>query len=300
MKKILLLFSICAIGGIIYLAFWQSKKSPVKIGDKIEKTAGLKTRQKPKTSNQTELTSNAIVLTNLPEHIQFMVQFYWMSDWNAISKLTPADKTILLRLYRQEPTLARKKQIIIALGLIGDEEVVDVFKQALSDEYAGRKLTAGRDENDEELVMNTTVSVMGFLANKSDTAYELLKKGVDPKFWKDYCKFIPANDPRFYGTLAGDAIKAIGRSGRPDVTNFLESLKPLPLVNDLDKSIMRMSFVGAVFDSAFANAMITQRGVDYYKFLYFNLDNRLQVMAEWQKQGIGLEWDKWYQKKNME
>lgn len=185
----------------------------------------------------------------------------------------------------------------VALGLIGDEEVVEVFKHTLSDQYAGRKLTAGTTETDEELVMNATVSALGFLAYKSDAAYELLKKGMDPKFWKYYCQFIPDSDPGLYGALAGDSIEAIGRSGRPDVTNILESLKPLPLVNYLDNSIMQGSFEGAVVDAAFANEIISQRGLEFYKHLYFNMDTCLQVMKEWEKQGNGLEWRKWRQQR---
>jgi hypothetical protein len=306
MKKILLVFLICSVG-IAYLLTLKFRHSSGKIENNltsqtIGKTQNDKTASKNDQSNVGKFSKQmeTVILTNLPEYIQIIMEEYYHLDWETVKQLTPADKNILLRLYRQEPTLVKKRSLTVALGLIGDEEVVEVFKHALSDEYAGRKLTSGAAETDEELVMNATVSVMGFLANKSDSAYDLLKKGVDPQFWKGYCKFVPADDPGFYGALAGDAIKAIGRSGRPDVTNILESLKPLPLVNDLDNTIMRMSFRGGLVDAAFANDMITQRGLDFYKRLYCDLDIRLKVMTEWEKQGNGREWDQWYQKKKIE
>lgn len=228
--------------------------------------------------------------TNLPEHVQFLLQegpreLIWIVN----KKLTPSDKDLLLKLYKEESSLVKKRNLTIALGFIGDDEVVEVFKHTLADNYAGRQLSSN-----EEMAMRETVEVLGFLANKSDSAFELLKKGFDPKFWKEYCKFVPNETPGFYGTLTGDAIEAIGRSGRPDVTNILESLKTQPLNNYLDNSIMQEHFEGAVIDAAFYNDIIDQRGLDYYKYIYLNIQKSLEELREWRKNGTGRDWDKWY------
>jgi hypothetical protein len=242
------------------------------------------------------LANMPVIVTNLPEHIQTILsQSQYDLDWNEARNLTPADKNILLQLYRQEPSILKKRALTMALGFVGDEEVVDVFKHSLSDQYAGRKLIVGKGlGQNEEIVMHRTVEALGFLANKSDSAYELLKQGMEPKFWKDYCKFTPATGPSFYGYLTSRSIQAIGWSGRPSVPNILESLKPMPLVNNLDNSIMQDNYIGAVVDAAFYNDMISQRGLDFFKILYLNLDMRLQRLQEWNETVNGKSWDKWY------
>jgi hypothetical protein len=219
------------------------------------------------------LAQSSIAVTNLPEHIQPLLIYYGFEPtWVNARKLTPADKGILVQLYRQEPSIAKKRALTIALGFVGDEEVVEMFKHTLSDQYARRKLTTGTAETDEELVMSTTVSALGFLANKSDSAYELLKQGANWKFWRDYCKFTPASGVDFYGLLSTRSIQAIGHSGRPDVTNALEILKT-QRPND-----------GAFVDAEFANDMIIGGGLEYYKHLYFNLDQSLERMRQWKQE----------------
>lgn len=304
MNKLVCILLFCAAAGIGYLVLNQKQDSRENIKKKngsITEEEAFKMHGGKLLNGQNSSSKQIASLTNLPGYIAPLLQFDDNKpSWETIKLLVPKDKDILLKLYRQEQSLVKKHALIIALGQIGDEEIVRIFIHALSDEYAGRKLKGGGPESNEDVVMMATVSGLGFLAGKSDSAYEFLKKGIDPKFWKETCKFIPANDPGLYGTLAGDAIEAIGRSGRPDASNILEALKPLPLVNYLDNSIMQESFEGAVFDAAFANDMISQKGMDYYRYLYFNPDASLQRMQEWQKSGIGLEWDKWYLKKKME
>jgi hypothetical protein len=306
MKKHFYIPFILIILGIVFAVILKNTNKPDTAG---ESNIALQVTQQNKInisltqqgSVAKTIPRQTVILTNLPDHIQSIAQDYVNEPrWATFKKLTPADKDILLQLYRQETNLVKKGSLTEALGFIGDEEVVEIFKHTLSDQYAGRKLKAGNPDVNEEFVMGATVAGLGFLANKSDSAYDIIQKGIDPKFWKEYCKFTPATGADFYGSLAGESILAIGRSGRSDALKILESLKPLPLVNDLDNTIMRMSFDGAVFDAAFANDIIAQQGMDYYKYLYFNLNASLERMREWQKSGIGLEWDKWYQKRKME
>jgi hypothetical protein len=308
MKKIFFILFVCAglgIGlfvGLVHRPFNSDNKEVSLPGMQTPQNSKPASLIKGNASENVKPASaqNSIALTNLPEHIQpLVVEYGHQPTWANAKKLTPADKELLLKLYRQEASIVKKRGLTIALGFIGDEEVVEVFKHTLSDQYTGRKLTSGNRDNetDEETTMHTTVEALGFLANKSDSAYELLKNGFDPGFWKNYCKFIPATGPDFYGFLTGRSIQAIGWSGRPDVTNILESLKPLPLVNYLDNSIMQMSFNGAVVSAAFANDMIVQHGLKHYKYLYLNLDARLEEMTEWEKQGNGLEWRRWAKQK---
>jgi hypothetical protein len=308
MKKLVCIFLFSVASVIVYFMLIQKQDSrEISQKEGMEQT-GTQTKQSQNPVSPNEGNANTMAgvqrvinLTNLPDHIKLIVNEYWHEpEWPTAKKLTPSDKTILLQLYKQETNLFKKGGLTEALGLIGDDEVVEVFKRALSNEYSGRRLKGGSPEQDEEGVMVATVLGLGFLSSKSDLAFDIIKKGTAPEFWKGYCKFIPSTGPAFYGLLTSRSIKAIGFSGRPDATNFLELLKPLPLVNDLDNSIMRMSFDGAVFDAAFANDIIAQQGMDYYKFLYFNLNASLERMREWQKSGIGLEWDKWYQKRKME
>jgi hypothetical protein len=222
------------------------------------------------------VAEKAIMLTNLPEHIQALFMYYEMEPiWSDIIKLTPADKGLLLQLYRQEPSLAKKRNLTRALGFIGDEEVVEVFKHTLSDQYAGQKLSVGKGDNetDEELGMQVTVSALGFLAGKSDSAYELLKKGANWKFWKDYCKFTPVNGVNFYGRMADSSITGIGHSGRPDATNVLQTLKS------------QLHYDGPWVDAGFAYDMIRQQGMDRYRYLYFHFDQCMAEFHNWTVQG---------------
>lgn len=276
MKKILIF--VCALAGLLAVVLFLPRKQ----------------------TESKAMRQQTIIVTNLPEHIQIVIDNYAHEpQWMTIKQLTPDDKNTLLQLYRQEQSIVKKSGLTIALGFIGDEEVVNEFRHTLSEKYAGRKLKLGNEDNetDEEVTMFTTVEVMGFLANKSDSGYDLLKKGFDPKFWKDYCKFTPATGPAFYGMLTSRSIHGIGWSGRNDVVSFLETLKTQPLVNNLDKSVNQDHFESDLVDAAFANDIILQRGFEYYKYLYLNADKRLETMSEWRKNGNGQAWRQWRQQR---
>ncbi len=237
-----------------------------------------------------------ITLEETPEHLKPVV-FHKMSWTPAyLTNLTLADVEILKQWYQQQGTnLASKTALTMTLGYAGDEEVVEMFKYALFEEFAGKHLTSGGSEgtNEEAVLCLSTVKALGFLASKYDSAYELLKQGANPEFWIDRVKWTSNNSSDTVGSLTTFSIVSIGGTGRPDSLDFLNQLKDQSFLSGVGAHPQRRTFFGALVDAAFFQDLVAERGVEFYQ-LNLLPQNRRELQRDWSKNTEnGRQWYGW-------
>ena len=203
---------------------------------------------------------------------------------------------MLVQLYQQTTNLADRNALTMALGLIGDEEVVAMFKNALTQEHAGKTLTSGYPgKTDEEYTLFNTVVAMGFLAAKYDSAYDFVKKGTDPWFWHNQIQWSSNRGSETEGLLTSYGIQAIGMSGRSDAPRILEQLKSTDMVNRVDgDDPTARNFSGSVLQAAFYYDLIQQYGMEALRNNIFT-ENRMALFLQWKKTENGKKWDSWNQ-----
>ncbi len=237
-----------------------------------------------------------ITLEETPEHLRPLISNPSQGVIPAfIASLKPEDKDILVQWYQQTTNLLDKRALTWTLGFIGDEEVVDLFKQTLYQDYGGRKLTASGqiDGSDEEYVLFDTVKALGLLASTSDSAYELLKQGTDPWYWKDRVKWSSLRGRDTVGLLTAMCIQSIGTTGRPDSLDFLNELKNRDLKNRTGGDDPKArSWVGAVMDAAFYQDLIQKYGLQAYRDGMRGIPMN-ELWSEWKKSENGKKWHEW-------
>ena len=207
--------------------------------------------------------------------------------------MTTNDQAILVELYQATTNLVDRNALTMALGFIGDEEVVTLFKQALTQEYAGRALTSGYPGTDEEYTLFNTVVALGFLAAKYDSAYDFVKKGTDPWFWHDQIQWTSNRGSETEGMLASFSIQAIGQSGRPDVPQLLEQMKTKDLMNRVggnDPTARNVS--GDVLGAAYYYDVIQQYGMEAFRANMYS-QNMSKLYGQWRETENGKKWLAW-------
>ncbi len=224
-----------------------------------------------------------ITLEETPEHLKPVVlqEMSWTRDY--LTNLTAADVEILKQWYQQLGTnLTAKGALTWTLGYAGDEEVVEMFKYALFEEYAGKQLTSGSSEktNEEAVLFENTVKALGFLASKYDSAYELIKQGTNPAFWEGRVKWTSRWSNDTVRMLVYSSIISIGGTGRPDSLEFINHLKEQTFVNGVGQEAGRTPFAAPLVDSAFLYDLVAEHGVETYKLILLT-EARTQLQADW-------------------
>jgi hypothetical protein len=215
---------------------------------------------------------------------------------SALSVLQSSDQPLLLQLYRNTPALAGRRVLTWALAWIGNDEVVDVFKESLFKTYAGRTLrNAPRAE--EEFVLHVTIIGLGFLAPEQDSAFEVVRDGIDPRYWKERVPWQSDAGTDSYAQLAINSLQALGLSGRPEVGPLLEKLKTANLSNPTEPIRTHPGdLAGGVADAAFAYNISSTRGLAFSKANYFG-DQAEQLLKEWYQSESGRAWTAWYRQR---
>ena len=237
-----------------------------------------------------------ITLEETPEHLKPVVlqQMRWTRAY--LTNLTAADVEIMKRWYQQQGTnFMGKISLTMTLGYAGDEEVVEMFKYALFEEFASLRLISGGSEkiNDEFVILRSTVTALGLLASKYDCAYDLIKQGTNPAFWDKQIRWkTPAN----YSTirlLVSFCISSIGGTGRPDSLDFINYLKGQDYINGDGLVSGVRPFGSAMLDVAFNQDMVAKRGVEFYKHVLLT-EQGTQLEGEWIfKTENGRQWFAW-------
>jgi len=232
----------------------------------------------------------------IPDHVQFVLQSPAVFPrWEFITGLTEQDKELLVKLYRQTTNVLDRLAITWALAYVGDEEVVELFKESLLHQFAGRKLTVGfPDKTDEENVLFDTVRALGLLATKYDSAYSFLKQGTDPWFWKANVAWSSNRGRDTVGILTGESIAAMGLSDKPETVNVINGLKSMDLINRTGADDRKArNFAGAVVQAAFYYDVIQRHGMDCFRKNFVG-EERGRLWEEWKSSDTGKQWQEWY------
>ena len=221
---------------------------------------------------------------------------------SVLQSLRAEDESILIAAYQHTPNLIERRSLTWTLGYIGSDRAVEVLKHALTDEFKGRMLTGGNgtETTDEAHIMCETVQALGLAAMKNEAAFNFVKQGTDPWFWKRTIGWTSSNKADDYGMLASDAIVATAQSGRKEVPTILEELSKQPLMNTTDPRPYRRNLSGAVVDAAFFYAVIRDQGREAYMGMFLTSEgegiyddgNRY---AKWSATPEGQKWGEWYQ-----
>ena len=169
-----------------------------------------------------------------------------------------------------------------------------MFKNALIQENAGKTLTSGYPgKTDEEYTLFNTVVAMGFLAAKYDSAYDFIKKGTEPWFWKDQVKWISSRGSDTVGALRSYSIHAIGQSGRPEVPQILDQLKNTDMVNRVGgEDPTARNFSGSLVQAAFYYDLVQKYGMNALQNNIFT-ENRMKLFLQWRETENGKKWIAW-------
>ena len=234
------------------------------------------------------------VASTVSTNLQPILERWWDNPtWEHVKALTKNDLDLLVQRYQQETNLLKRRAMTVALAMAEDGRAVKLLENTLLHELKRNLVTDGTYQTDEEAILQLDVWEMGFLAHTNEEAYAFLKKGMDPWFWKNNTKWTTANGADVYGVLAGESIKSLARTGRPEISRFLEKLRQEPLINDTERDPrMRRDLYGAVVDAAFYYDLTQQRGLEYLKFLDGS-DTSFDLFLEWKKTENGRRWETW-------
>jgi hypothetical protein len=133
---------------------------------------------------------------------------------------------------------------------------------------------------------------LGFLAARSEFAYDLLVQASSPLFWKQHRHWefpiqTSANGGDFL--LAGVAIQALGSSLRPEVPDMLRKLKS-------EESEFTHSVCGSIVSAAHRYERGAAEGTDSIMASRFDLEKALRDLRAWYVTENGKEWETWYKR----
>jgi len=102
--------------------------------------------------------------------------------------LRPEDKGVLTAYYKAHTDPLDRYGVTWALGLVGDEQTVDLFARALTNDFQGKTLTGRRSNvlQTEENALEGTIYALGLLGSQYDSAFDFLVGATEPSFWAQH------------------------------------------------------------------------------------------------------------------
>jgi hypothetical protein len=163
--------------------------------------------------------------------------------------LNPTDIELLVARYHEIPSVTNKWGITAALAYRGDDRVVDLFWNTLIREYAGRRFSESRQDTIEAMQLATLMSFLGYQASRSERAFAVLRKGVQPTFWQTNVTW-SVHGWTAAGYLVEAAIKGLAWSGRDDAWQVVLDLK-----TKADAAYLKQ-YSAAMVDAAFDHYLL--------------------------------------------
>ncbi|MBI5773527.1 MAG: hypothetical protein HZA89_07265, partial [Verrucomicrobia bacterium] len=211
-----------------------------------------------------------------------------------IRSLSEMDRDALTDIYQQTTNLADRTALTWALGLAGNEQTVDLFKNTLTNEFKDRRLTSGKDEpSNEEAVLFDTVKNLGLLAARHDSARDFLVQSADPEFWKTNATWTTAGGNNTVGLLTLYSIMALAQSGRADVPDQLNTLAGRELLGLTPKNVAGgMTFEGSLVQAVYFDYYIKNHGLEKFQDDFVKQRQGTHWL-EWAETEEGRQWQAW-------
>ena len=201
------------------------------------------------------------------------------------TSLNSNDIGMLVARYREIPSVTNKWGITAALAYRGDNRVVDLFWNTLTQECAGRRFSDSVQETSEAIQLATLMSFLGYQATRSERALDLLKNGVQPSFWQTNVTWSVHGQPASY-YVVGASIKGLAWSGRDDAWQVVLDLK-----TNADAVYLKQ-YSGAMVDAAFYHYRLVNGKVGHST----NKDPLADLVAWEENTPDGRAWQQWHDK----
>lgn len=211
-----------------------------------------------------------------------------------IRSLSDLDREALTDIYQQTTNLTDRTALVWALGLAGNEQTVELFKNTLTNEFKNQKLTSGKDEpSNQESVLFDTVKSLGLLAGRQDSARDFLVQAADPEFWKTNANWTTAGGNNTIGLLTLYSIMALAQSGRDDVPDLLNKLAGRELLGLTPKNVAGgMTFEGSLVQSVYFDYYIKKYGLEKFQDDFVK-QRQGRYWSEWAATDEGKQWQAW-------
>ena len=294
--SIVVLTLLLAAGAVF--SVWQQEKASLK----ATQVAPASQRELPATSQSTNLPVHnsifAVVNASLeapqpskpelaPQIQECMAQPKHRPKMTGLTPVDAAGEEFLIQKYREIDAITNKAGLIRLMAYTGGDKVFEVFAHTLTNELAGRALT-----REEAGIVGYMPQLMGILARRSDLAFEFLKTGMEPDFWRQNISWktqIEEEQPR---VLCGSCLKGLALSGRPGVKEIITSLR-----SQTESPYVR-TISGSIVTSVFIIDLTEKFGIESFMDGVYTADINVMMKAfgEWTKTPNGSAWRAWWQK----
>lgn len=218
--------------------------------------------------------------------LEYLAQPKQRPQMTGLPLIDTAGEDLLIQKYREIDAFTNKPGLIRLMAYTGGDKVFELFAHTLTNELAGRTLT----RTDGAIVGNIP-QLIGILARKSDQAFEFLKAGMQPAFWKQNATWKTQTGSDLPRILAENCLSGLALSGRKEGGEIINGLR-----NGTSNPYVREICSGAV-DAAFKLDLITQYGIAGFLDNVANGDINVTMKAfeTWLKTTNGMAWRSWRQ-----
>ena len=233
------------------------------------------------------LETPKLIKPELPSQIlAYLAQPKQRPQMTGLPLIDTAGEDLLIQKYREIDAFTNKPGLIRLMAYTGGDKVFELFAHTLTNELAGRTLT----RTDGAIVGNIP-QLIGILARKSDPAFEFLKAGMQPAFWKQNATWKTQTGSDLPRILAENCLSGLALSGRKEGGEIINGLR-----NGTSNPYVREICSGAV-DAAFKLDLITQYGIAGFLDNVANGDINVTMKAfeTWLKTTNGMSWRSWRQ-----
>jgi hypothetical protein len=246
------------------------------------KSSDIASSEEPKSAELARMNNFHAVLAIPPKDIETKV----------ILNLPKGCEESLIKEYQARKKASDKRNIVIALAYNGTEKSVLLLKNALTNEYAGKRIS----KEDEEALIWVTHAV-GILSQKEESAFLFLKQAINSDYWRKVPKWKCSSEAYIGAVLTALSIQALGISGRPEVDAMLSDLRKTALVyRDKNDPKFKYGLDSAVCDAAFKNYVVRNYGIDRFRALY-RTEGMDKMWISWKQTEHGKQWLDWIYKR---
>jgi hypothetical protein len=281
-RNVFISISICALGLFLLWFVWNPRSDP-----NFQPTFVTQRSQEFKPAASTN--SSGQILGYLAALIE---DDHSPIPESVTKRITPAEKNQIMDRYKQTADLVEKARISQILRLIGGQDIVDLLKSTLSEDYTSKPLTIfeAKNGNTDLHSLSFIIVNLGLLATTNNDAYAFLKQGVYPEHWQKNIHWSSedSGEKQFaFQRLASGCISAIAMTGRSDALEIITQL-----ANEFGSrpdDAFHLGFVNAAFE-----CYVTKKDPNYYNKLYRReISTDLEPWKAWEKTDDGKKWHTW-------